>query len=142
MTKTLSTAPSERTTLSRWVYRLTILLFAAGAVRVGQFYYHQIAEATIGATTAVYLAALLAAMSTPLTLATIAFAMLLRSGGAIWITGLLALQTALVLVIPLWADPSMPFGAKALPLTFCATCLVIGGVVFWYLVRRTELRRP
>ncbi len=142
MTEVTSTAPSKRTTFSRWVYRLTILLFSAAAVRIGDFYYDQIADATVGAGRAVHLAALLTAMSTPLTLIVIAVAMLLRSGAAVWIAGLLAFQTTLVLLIPMWADPSMPFGAKALLLAFVAICLAVGGGVFWYLVRRTELRRP
>jgi hypothetical protein len=129
---------SRRTTTSTWVYRITIGLLILGAIKVGQMMWDLQAPFIAATEGPAYAVAMINVSATPLSLLVGAAAMFLRSGAVVWLLGTHFVFTAMTMLAGL--SDNRPILALTTAIVVCL--FVLGALLFAYLIRKEELRRP
>ncbi|WP_108813764.1 hypothetical protein [Loktanella sp. Alg231-35] len=130
--------PNARTKISNWVYRISLTLLIIGTLRLGQFVYDQFVSSVGKVDTSVFLTALVGAMNGTMALGVAALAMAVRSGAVVWILGMQFVGLCLIMA-PSFMNQAHS-GPMYIAVAIATVSLIIGTLLFTYLIRKTEIR--
>ena len=139
-------ANRQSTLLSRWVYRALVFITFSSAVFTTRLFYNIFMDTNAAlfspnADWSVGIIAMWGVFEMPLILIGIGVALVLRSGGAVWLFGMWAVLSAVPIAVPVATNVS-DIGFLALFLAFVAVPFALICAMFWYVVRTGEIRRP